>query len=326
MRILVLGGTRFAGRALVDQAVSRGHDVTTFTRGEHGEPRPGAEALHGDRTKPEDLRTLGARDWDAVIDVSAAAPVHVTAAATLLAGHARHYTYLSSLAVYTGGAAGPLTEDSPVHDTPADATGTAASLGYGPLKAGGERAVAAAFPGRHLIVRASPLTGPHDQDGGLPWWLTRLATGGEVLAPGRPDRPVLLTDARDLAAWIVDSIRRRIAGVVNVPGPGGSTFGGLLALGQETVRAQAAAPATLVWTPDDVLLAEGVTPGADLPLWTPDPPGTPVVSGDRAQLAGLRYRALADTVHDTWGWLATQPHGTPPGLDPTRERRILSHR
>ena len=342
MRILVLGGTGFVGRALVDQAVSRGHDVTTFTRGQHGEPRPGAEPVHGDRTKPEDLTVLGGRDWDAVIDTSAIAPAHVAASASLLAGHAGHYTYVSTLSVYTGRMREPVTEESPIYECPPTAEGDPRTLGYGPLKAGSERAVADAFPGRHLIVRPGVIAGPHDDVGRLPWWLARLALGGRVLAPGRPDRPVRLTDARDLAAWMVDSIRRGIAGVVNVPGPLGCTFGGLLAACLDAVSARsrtpAHGPAELVWVPDDVLLAAGVEPYTELPLWIPDIPdlaGTWAASGDRALLAGMRYRPLASTVRDTWGWLCSESavkakqadepaHRAGIGLDPARERRILA--
>jgi 2'-hydroxyisoflavone reductase len=338
MRILVLGGTGFVGRAVVDQAVSRGHDVTTFTRGQHGEPRPGAEPLHGDRTKPEDLAILGTRDWDAVIDTSAIAPAHVTASARLLAGHAGHYTYVSSLSVYTGRPREPVTEESPIYDCAPTAEGSQETLGYGPLKAGCERAVAEAFPGRHLIARPGVIAGPHDDVGRLPWWLARLARGGRVLAPGRPDRPVRLTDARDLAAWMVDSVRRKIAGVVNVPGPLGCTFGGLLTACLDAVSTRSEAPAELVWTPDDVLLAAGVEPYTELPLWVPDVPdlaGTWAAAGDRAQLAGMRYRPLASTVRDTWGWLCSESaarakpagefaHRAGIGLDPAREREILA--
>ncbi|HLX47936.1 MAG TPA: NAD-dependent epimerase/dehydratase family protein [Streptosporangiaceae bacterium] len=338
MRILVLGGTGFVGRAIVDQAVSRGHDVTTFTRGQHGEPRPGAQSLHGDRTRPGDLTALSARDWDAVIDTSTIAPAHVNASARLLAGHAGHYTYVSSLSVYTGRPREPVTEESPVFGCPPTAEGSQETLGYGPLKAGSERAVADAFPGRHLIVRPGVIAGPHDDVGRLPWWLARLAQGGRVLAPGRPDRPVRLTDARDLAAWLVDSIRRKIAGVVNVPGPLGCTFGDLLTACLDAVSARAEAPAELVWTPDDVLLAAGVEPYTELPLWVPDIPdlaGTWAASGDRAQLAGMRYRPLASTVRDTWGWLCSESaakakpagelaHRAGIGLDLARERKILA--
>jgi 2'-hydroxyisoflavone reductase len=338
MRMLVLGGTRFVGRAIVDQAVSRGHDVTTFTRGRHGEPRPGAEALHGDRTRRQDLLALAGRDWDAVIDTSVIAPAHVAASAALLAGHAGHYTYVSSLSAYAGRPREPVTEGSPVHECPPDAEGSVQSLGYGPVKAGCERAVAAAFPGRHLIVRPGIIAGPHDDVGRVPWWLARAARGGRVLAPGDPGRPVRLTDARDLAGWMLDSARRGITGVVNVPGPRGCTFGQLMDACVLAARAGSGVAAELVWVPDDLLLAAGVQPCTELPMWTPDIPelaGTWEASGDRAILAGLRYRPLADTVGDTWSWLVHDAAGQAKplgdlaqragiGLDPARERGILA--
>lgn len=335
MQILVLGGTQFVGRAIVDQAVSRGHNVTTFTRGQHGEPRPGAMALHGDRTRNADLLPLAGRDWDAVIDTSVIAPAHVAASAALLAGHAAHYTYVSSLSAYSGRPREPVTEDSPTFECPPDAAGTVESLGYGPVKAGSERAVAAAFPGRNLLVRPGLIAGPHDNVGRLAWWLARLARGGRVLAPGDPDRPVRLTDARDLAGWILDSIRRGITGAVNIPGPRGSTLGQLLGACAGVTRADSGAE--LVWVPDDVLLAAGVAPYTELPMWTPPLPelaGTWEADGERARLAGMRYRPLADTVRDTWGWLCSAAAEAKPsddfaqkagiGLDPVRERRILA--
>jgi 2'-hydroxyisoflavone reductase len=338
MRLLVLGGTRFLGRAIVDEAIRRGYDVTTFSRGLSGEPRPGAEALHGDRTSFEDLLSLAERDFDAAIDTSMIAPAHVAAAAGLLAGHVGHYTYISTISVYRDRPRIPVSENSPVLDCPADATGTVETLGYGELKAGSERAVAAALPGRHLIVRPGLIVGPHENVGRLPWWLARLAHGGTVLAPGEPGRPVRLTDARDLASWLVDNTRRRIPGTVNVPGPAGATFGELLAMCAEITAADRAEPATLRWVPDGVLLERGVEPCMELPMWAPDIPdlaGTWQVSGDRAARTGIRYRPLADTVHDTWLWLrrAAAASGRPVaeferkpgiGLDPAKEHAILS--
>jgi 2'-hydroxyisoflavone reductase len=262
----------------------------------------------------------------------------VAASAGLLAGHARQYTYMSSLAVYTGRPEEPLSEGSPTYDCPPDASGDVDSLGYGPLKSGSERAVAQAFPDRHLIVRPGVIAGPHDEVGGLPWWLTRLARGGRVLAPGEPGRPVQLTDARDLAAWTVESIRRGITGEVNVPGPGGHTFGELLDACANVACAGSGVTAELIWAPDDVLLAAGVEPGTELPMWAPEIrqlAGIREVSGERARLAGMRYRPLADTVRDTWGWLSHLAAGRPEpvgesgprpgiGLDPMRERTILA--
>jgi 2'-hydroxyisoflavone reductase len=363
MRLLVLGGTRFLGRAIVDEAISRGYDVTTFSRGSSGHPRPGAEALYGDRTRPDDLRQLAGREWDAVIDTSVLAPAHVGASARLLADRVGHYCYVSSISVYAGRPREPVTEDSPILDCPPEATGTMETLGYGELKAGSERAAAAAMPGRCLIVRPGLIVGPHEDVGRLPWWLTRLARGGTVLAPGDPGRPVRLTDSRDLAAWLVDNTRRGIPAIVNVPGPEGTTMGELLtacarltvpdrtaAPGRAAGQAGSAAPGRgqstaadpapgveLRWVPDQVLLDAGVQPWMELPMWAPDIPelaGTWQVSGDRALRTGIRYRPVADTAHDTWLWLKQEEAADRPaagfawrpgiGLDPERERQILA--
>ena len=356
MRLLVLGGTQFVGRAIVDEALGRGHDVTTFTRGRGGRPRPGAEALHGDRTRPGDLLQLAGRDWDAVIDTSVLAPAHVAEGARLLADRAGHYTYVSTVGVYRDHPRAPVTEDSPTRACPPDAAGTVETLGYGELKAGTERAIAAEFPGRYLIVRPGPIAGPHDDVGCLPWWLARIARGGRVLAPGKPGQPVRLTDARDLAAWILDNTRRRIPGIVNVPGPDGHTLGEFLGICMDVTGTGTGAAASLVWADDAVLLAAGVQPCDELPFWTPDVPdlaGTWQVSGERALLTGIRYRPLADTVRDTWRWLLQSAGGlggpSPQagtagslanggteslvtsferrpgtGLDPAREREILA--
>jgi nucleoside-diphosphate-sugar epimerase len=338
MRLLVLGGTRFLGRAIVDEAIRRGYDVTTFSRGLSGEPRPGAEALHGDRTNSADLLRLAERNFDLVIDTSVIAPRHVAASARLLAPRVRHYTYVSTLSVYRGFGEVPVSEESPVLDCPPDAGGDVEDLGYGELKAGSERAVAQEMPGRSLIVRPGLIVGPHENVGRLPWWLSRIARGGPVLAPGEPGRPLRMTDARDLAAWLVDNTRRGIPGVVNVPGAAGTTFGELLTDCGEVTGPGPDGPVQLRWVPDAVLLAAGVEPWMELPMWTPDTPEFAAiwdVTGDRALRTGFRYRALSDTVRDTWSWLRrdTAARGGAPGgferrpgigLDPATEREILA--
>lgn len=340
MRILVLGGTRFLGRALVDEAVGRGYDVTTFSRGRSGHPRPGAEALLGDRTSAGDLRKLAGREWDAVIDTSVLAPVHVAASARLLAGSVGHYTYISSASVYAAWPRDAASEESPVLGCPADAAGTAETLGYGELKAGAERAVGESFPGRHLIVRPGLIVGPHEDVGRLPWWLTRFARGGAILGPGEAGRPLRVTDVRDLAAWVVGSTRRAIPGIMNAPGPEGVTISDLLTTCEQVTTADRATRPTVRWVPDPVLLAAGVGPWMELPMWAPDVPdfaGIWQLSGDRAVRTGIRYRSLAETAHDTWLWLKHQAadSGRPVtefefarrpgiGLDPGREQEILS--
>ena len=337
MRLLVLGGTRFLGRAIVDEACSRGYDVTTFSRGLSGHLRPGVEPLRGDRANPGDLRQLTQREWDAVIDTSVLAPAHVLASAQALADHARHYTYISTISVYANHPAEGVTEASPVLDCAADATGTVDSLGYGELKAGSERAVGAAFPDRSLIVRPGLIVGPHENVRWLTWWLERVARGGTVLAPAGPDKEVRMTDVRDLAAWVMDNTRRALPATINVPGAAGTTFGALLADCMRLASADGHAHAELRWAADRDLLAAGVSPWTELPMWAPDIPqfaGIWEMAGDRARRTGMRYRPLSDTVHDTWLWLKHDAAAGPApatgasllslGLDPDTERKVLA--
>src|SRR3954470_2150127 len=203
MRLVVIGGTVFLGRAVAETALARGHGVTLFHRGRHGAGLfTEAEHLLGDRTS--DLSALEGREWDAVIDTCGFEPEHVGAAARLLAGAAGHYGFVSSASAYRGWPEVPVDEDAPVH--------TGDERAYGPLKAACERAVEAAMPGRVLLARAGVIVGPHEHGGRLPWGLRRRAAGGGVVAPGPSGAPIQLIDARDLAGWMLDMAERGGAG------------------------------------------------------------------------------------------------------------------
>lgn len=299
--------------------------MTTFSRGVSGEPPPGVEALHGDRTADADLRVLASREWDAAVDTGDQAPRHVGTAARLLAPQVRHYVYVSTMSVYRELGACHVDETSPVHECSPEAT----DVEYGPGKAGAERAVQGALPGRTLIVRPGLILGPHEYPGRLVWWLRRIARGGRVLAPGSPDRPIRFVDVRDLATWMLDSARRRLPGVVNVPGPRDTaTMGELLRTGVEATGSGA----ELVWVEDETLLGAGVAPWTELPLWVPAGSGFDAwtdSSDERARLAGIRYHPPRGTVVDTWRWLRGVPEpAIAPGLglDPDKERDILAAR
>ena len=179
MRTLVLGGTVFLGRHVAAEALARGHELTLFTRGLHGaELFPEAEHLRGDRS--EDLSALRGREWDAVVDTSGYKPADVAASSELLADAAEHLVFVSSINAYPGWPAEAVAEDSPVWESDAD--------DYGPAKAACERAAEAAMPGRVASVRAGLIVGPNDGVFRLPWWVRRIAHGGDVPAPGDPER------------------------------------------------------------------------------------------------------------------------------------------
>jgi nucleoside-diphosphate-sugar epimerase len=276
MRILLLGGTVFLGRHVAREALRRGHELTLYTRGQHGEPPPGAEHVRGDRA---DLSPLQGRTWDAVIDTSGYEPEHVQASAALDVGH---YVFVSSVSAYERWPEEPVDEDSPVY---------ASGDGYGELKAACERAAAPA-----AVVRAGLIVGPEDNIFRLPWWVRRMNEPGPVPAPAPPDRPLQLIDARDLASFLVDLAERRTTGIFNGTAPIGQTT-----MGEVLTHA---GDAELRWIPDEALLEAGVAPWTELPLWMPATyAGTWRVGTERAQAAGLRCRPIAETVADIRTWL-----------------------
>ena len=328
MRLLVLGGTRFLGRGVVAAALAHGDQVTTFTRGVSGAPPDGVEALHGDRNRPDGMDVLRGREWDAVVDTSGFVPVVVGRGAALLAGAVGHYVFVSSINAYPGFPAEPVTDDSPVHHCAPDAGSPDGEFDkelYGPYKVGCERAVDRHFAGRSAHLRAGMIVGPYDDTGRFPYWVDRVARGGEILAPGTPDRPLRLIDQRDLGAWAVELARTGTTGAYVATGPAGqTTFGGMLAATDPDAR--------VTWVDDDWLVGRGVAPWSELPLWLP--PATAPHPYDQdttaAEAAGLRTRPVAETAADTLAWLRTGDRGSAnprvgrAGLDPDKERELLA--
>ncbi|WP_030194314.1 NAD-dependent epimerase/dehydratase family protein [Streptomyces sp. NRRL S-87] len=329
MKLLMLGGTEFVGRALTEEALGRGWDVTVFHRGRHVPPA-GVRSLHGDRTAPGGLAALAHGEWDAVVDTWSGAPVAVRDAARLLAGRAAHWTYVSSRSVYRYPTPAGAAEDAPVVDSSPDL----AEAPYAEAKRGGELAAEAAFgPDRTLLVRAGLILGPYENIGRLPWWLARAARGGPVLAPGPHGLPIQYVDVRDLARWTADALAARLGGPYDlVSPPGHATMGALLDACVRTTGDRA----ELCWTDPETVLAAGVEPWTDLPVWVPAGADHDAVHGaavGRALAAGLRCRPVAETVEDTWAWLrsvgGTAPHRPdrpPVGLDPQREAELLAAR
>jgi nucleoside-diphosphate-sugar epimerase len=329
MRLLVLGGTDFVGRTVVEDAVRRGWEVTVFHRGNNEVPR-GARSLRGDRTAPDGLAALADGTWDAVVDTWSAAPRAVREAARLLAGRVGHYAYVSSLSVYDWPRPAGFTEEEP---TVTGADPGAGRTDYARDKRGGELAAVESFGTEaSLLVRAGMILGPYENIGRLPWWLHRIARGGDVLAPGPRELAVSYVDARDLAAWVLSAVERGVSGPYNVSGtPGRATMGELL---DACVRVTGGT-ARLRWTEPGTVLAAGIEPWTQLPMWVPR--GTELESGvfgadvSRATREGLRHRPAEETVADTWAWLRTLDGHAPRragrpdvGLDPAVEARVLA--
>ena len=315
MKLLLLGGPRFLGRAIADAALERRHELTFFNRGTtNPDLYPEVERIIGDRAG--DLTALGGRTWDAVIDTSGYLPSDVRASAAALAGSGL-YCFVSSISVYADFAT-PNDEDSPVAelgDLPADEV---TNESYGALKALCEEAARAVFRERTLVVRPGLIVGPHDPTGRFTYWPHRVARGGEVVAPAPPERRTQVIDVRDLGEWTVELCERGSSGTFNATHPG-FMWSELL----DSCRAASGRDANVTWVPDEFLLEHEVGQWMELPLWLADPElaAADDVSVRRALDAGLTFRPLAETVR---GALEHAHTAEAAGLAPEREAELLA--
>jgi 2'-hydroxyisoflavone reductase len=319
LKLLVLGGTLFLGRHVVEAALDQGHEVTIFNRGRTNPGlHPDVEALVGDRDG--DLEALRGRMWDGVVDTSGYVPRIVRQSVELLADAVGRYVLVSSVSAYAD------------HSVPYDETAPLAQLEdpgsedipteYGALKAACEGVVDEVFGERGTSVRAGLIVGPHDPTDRFTYWPVRISEGGDVLVPGEPRRPVQFIDGRDLAAWMVDLAADGPGGPFNATGPADR-----LGVGALLVRIAEAtgAECRFVWVDDDVVLAAGVQSWTELSLWAPEPQYAGLMQADidRALGAGLELRPLEQTALDTLVW-ARDVGPQRPTLSREREREILT--
>ncbi|MFJ3779806.1 NAD-dependent epimerase/dehydratase family protein [Streptomyces sp. NPDC090075] len=335
MRLLVMGGTWFLGRHIVEMALARGWEVTTFNRGRSGRNADGVEAVRGDRTNLNDLKRLaGHGTWNAVIDTSSSElpPRDVLAAATALRPAAHRWVHISTVSVYEGWPHKPLTDASPLLDCPADADESYGYTGpdgsptqYGFQKAGGERAVTELFGDAAVLLRPGVILGPGEYVGRLPWWLERAKRGGRILAPAPAEQRIQPVDVRDVAAFALDQAAGSANGGFNITHPEGITFRGFL----EACLAETGGAGAPVWVGPAVLTEQGVKQWTELPLWRTHA-GVWAVDSSHATAAGLQCRPLADTIRDTWLWWAgdgrpvDHPRWAEHGIAPEKEAKILA--
>ena len=312
MKLLILGGTRFLGRHSAEQALERGHELTLMHRGRSaGHLFPQAQHLIADRNG--DLALLRQGEWDAVIDTSAYLPRQVLRVGEALVGRVGHYQLVSSISVYADTGQAGTSEDAALKTLADPDVEAVSGETYGGLKALCERAAQAAFGSACLINRPGLLVGPHDPTGRFDWWVQRVQRGGTMLAPGDPRAPVQLIDARDAAAWMLLQSEHGTAGVFNLTGPNQPLdFGRLLQTVIDTLQPSA----RLQWVDEAFLLAQGVAPWSDLPLWLPRAQsGMLAVNLDRARATGLLCRPLTQTLRDTAGGLAAAGESAPSSAD-----------
>lgn len=321
MRLLMIGGTAFLGRAFVETALAHSHEVTIFTRGQTN-PSVYADAEHLVGDRESDLSALEGRTWDAVVDTCGYAPDVVERSAALVSKSVDHYTFVSSISVYREWPDQVVDESSALKG-PED---IADDGGYGTGKAACERVVESYFPERSVHLRAGLIVGPYENVGRLPYWLLAAARGGPMLAPAPPERTIQLIDARDIAHFALDLAEARRPGTFNVTSPEGEvTFRDLVTSCLDATGSDAEP----VWVDDATLKAAGVEEWTELPMWlAADHPLAWAADVSRAQEAGLRCRPLHDTVADTWEWFRDVTDYQPrwPWITPEKAAAVLASR
>lgn len=339
MKLLILGGTRFVGLHLVTAALARGHKITLFNRGKHQSAAlTNVETVYGDRNS--DLATLQGRRWDAVVDTCGYLPRTVRASAETLSHSVDRYVFISSLSVYADASIFGIDETAPVATLTSeqlktaneiDSSGSVSAVTYGKmyggLKALCERAAEEVLPNRVLTIRPGLIVGSYDYTDRFTYWVVRVARGGEVLAPGRPDRYLQLIDVRDLAEWIVRMIEHKETGVYNANSvPYNFTMESVL----EECKTASESDASFTWVDDDFLVQEKVAGWTEVPLWMPEEDtlhlkGFMFINCDKAVAAGLSFRPLNDTIKEIQTWRETNGlnEELKAGIDPDKEQRLL---
>lgn len=339
-RLLILGGTGFIGPHMVEYALSRGHTVTLFNRGQTNTHLfPDVEKLVGDRN--DNLTALEGREWDVVLDNHSTLPRWVNQTAQLLKDSAEQYIHVSSISVYAvdtpelegWGEAEPgseerermrIDEDSAVMVLPEGHEGEEVTgLTYGPFKALAEQEARDAFPDRATIVRPGLIVGPGDRSDRFTYWPVRIDRGGEILVPGDGRDEVQIIDVRDLTAWIVRLAEDGIAGTFNATGPEAMLSMAEMVYG---IRAVTTSQVKFTWADTEWLREHEVRPWSDMPVWIPGDPQS-YVRVDKAVEQGLTFKSLAETSIDTIEWHETRPEdqrsSLRSGLAPDREVELL---
>jgi 2'-hydroxyisoflavone reductase len=328
MRLLILGGTVFLGRALTDAALAGGHAVTHLNRGLSGCDGRVETLLFDREVVPFMDGVDGRRTWDAAIDTCGYLPQVVQRSADALRDRVGCYAFVSSISAYRSFEFENFDEESPLQEAPEPLPNEMTPALYGALKAACEAVILKTYGGRAFIVRPGLLVGPHDPTDRFTWWPWRISRGGRFVAPGRADRRVQFVDVRDVAEWMIPALERSASGTFQVTGPANPlTMGELIGA---SVRVCADSAAGAEWVPDEFLLRHKVRPWVEMPLWLPESDsshlGFMTASVARAVAQGLSFRALDATLSDTLEWanIRSGRHEWKAGLELDREAALLN--
>jgi 2'-hydroxyisoflavone reductase len=315
MKILVLGGTQFVGRHIVEGLLPAGHSVSVLNRGRSRDELPASvERLRGDRDLgAEGLESLRGRAWDVCVDVSGYTPRQVRASAEMLRRAVGRYVYVSAVSVYGDPAADPVEESQPRLPPAGEDVTEIDRETYGPLKVACENIVQELFAGRCVLLRSQIVAGPHDPLDRFAYWVRRATQGGEMLAPGDGSDYLQYIDAGDVARFTRTVCEGGLDGPFNLAGPRLTWADFMTTLGARGV----------VWVPKEIIAAAGITE-FELPLYRPTrgPRSSLMhVSNERAIAAGLTLTEPAITVTNVRTWLRGRDQS--PALSPQREAELI---
>jgi 2'-hydroxyisoflavone reductase len=309
----MLGGNGFVGRAIVDDALAQGYEVTSFSRGKSGPPLSAeVTQLIGDRDAG-DYSALRTGEWDAVVDTSGFRTRDVDQAMDVLGDRVGRYVFISSHAVYVRDLPAGTDETAPRREPLRDAD-VLTNETYGPCKVACEDDVVERYGDRATLVRPGRVTGPGDSSGTALYWIRRGARGGQVALPTKPDAPLQLVDSRDVAGLITRLVADDRAGAYNAIGPD-STI-------EELIRTAAELSGSTV----DIIPVPFDAVPRRFPLMDPEAEwGERRRNPAKARAAGMPVTPLRRTVADVLRW--DHDRGAPPltiGLTPDAEATLLT--
>ena len=315
LRVLILGGTQFVGRQIVETLLSAGHTVSILTRGVSPDQLPAqVERLRGDRDQgTSGLAALTGRSCDVCVDVSGYTPRQVRPSAEQLQKNVSRYVFVSAVSVYGDPSRRPVDETHPLLPPAGEDVTEVNAETYGALKVACENIVQEIYAGRCALLRPQIAVGPHDQRGRYSYWLRRAMPGGDMLAPGDGSDHVQFIDVRDLARFVTTVIEHDLYGVFNLAGPRLTWAEFMKVLGAENP----------VWVAAGLIRAAGLTE-FELPLYRPEygpRSGLMEVSHRRARAAGLTLTDPAVTANDLRSWILGQH--LPPMPLPEKEAELI---
>jgi 2'-hydroxyisoflavone reductase len=328
-QILILGGTRFLGPAIVEAAIAQGHTVTLFNRGVTNPSLfPHLEQLRGFRSadpQNEDLTALTHRHFDVVMDVWPNDPALAASAASFLRDRAQHYVYVSSVGAYDA----RELEKPGLEETAPLEPWNGSARNYSRGKAESERRLHAICGDRITVIRPGPIKGTRDTTPDLLTWLMRARSGGSHIGPGSGDDSVEWVDVKDVARFLMLAVDRALYGTFNLASAPNS-FRYFLDACNKALRSDA----KFEWIPQAFLQAHGLetdfalkTSAGNFPHWRPaaSQPGLYQISSAKAFRAGWQTRAFEETVLDTLSFFLSQQETLEweDYLSPEKEQEVL---